>query len=756
VRPTTARAIVLAAIVSAGARTASADALRGKVIDAVSRQPIAGVSVEAVGTPWVASTDGQGVFMLGLDVMTRPRLRLWCPGYEVVELAPEAREGELGFELRPTGLRISESVVVTAQRESSPAIDVPRSVSILEARELERGLPRTVPEALQGMAGVLVQKTNHGGGSPIIRGLMGNQVLVLVDGIRLNNATFRYGPNQYLATVDPFPVGRIEVVRGLGSVLFGSDALGGVVNVLTRRPELSEEGLRVSGRLTPKLVSSGMEKSGRLQAEAAGPRAAVSAGFSYRDFGDLRAGGGLGVESPSGYGERDGDARALVRLSARHLLHAAYQHVRQEDVPRFDQVAQRGFARYGFDPQVRQLGYLQLESSFDSRLVQHLKVTPSFQRSLEGRFRQSRGSSLEITEKDVVDTGGLAFEARTRLGPGWTLVSGAEYYHDHVASEREDHDLASGARTPRRGLYPDGATAASTAAFVHSSWDSARWAADLGARFNHHQVEADDRGFGSLRLRNQAWVGSGALMWKLNARHRLYAALSQGFRAPNIDDVSTLGAFDFGVETPSTDLKPERTLTYEAGLKTRASRLAAALAVYRTNLTDLIDRVPSTYLGSTLWEGQRVYRRANVGRAYVRGFEGELEWEALRELTVFGALTHTFGQQVSASQPMRRIPPLYGQLGVRWERREGASLGATLLFAGEQDRLAPGDKSDHRIAPGGTPGWKVLNLRAAYLLGRSVELLAGVENVFDEAYRIHGSGIDGAGRNGWVGAQVRF
>jgi hemoglobin/transferrin/lactoferrin receptor protein len=125
-------------------------------------------------------------------------------------------------------------------------------------------------------------------------------------------------------------------------------------------------------------------------------------------------------------------------------------------------------------------------------------------------------------------------------------------------------------------------------------------------------------------------------------------------------------------------------------------------------------------------------------------------------LVVRGGITYTHGQQITNPQPMRRIPPLNGQLGLRWERADGPALGATLLLAARQDRLAEGDKADHRIAPGGTPGWTVLNLRAAWPLRGSVEVVGGLDNVFDEAYRTHGSGIDGAGRSAWMGAHLRF
>lgn len=738
------------------AAPATAETLTVVVRDAVSGRPLPGAAVELEGDGLTAFTNGRGEAALPLVTAGAHRLRVLAPGYDVGERLVDADGSAIEVLLQPSPLRLNESVVVTAQRETSPVLDVPRSVSVVDARDLERRLPRTTPEALTGVTGVFVQKTNHGGGSPILRGLVGHHVLVLVDGIRLNNATFRYGPNQYLATVDPYPIERMEVVRGLGSVAYGSDALGGVVNIITARPSFSEGGFRLSGRLAPKLASSDIEQGTRLDLQASGRDVALMGGVSYRNYGDLRAGRGLGVEAPSGYRERDGDGRLLVRLGDRHLLHAAYQHVRQDDVPRFDQVRQRGYERYSFDPQVRQLAYLRLESSFDSRWIQSFRLTPSFHRSSERRVIQRRDASVEVREKDVVDVLGLSLEARSRLGAGWTLVSGFETYRDHVGSAREDLDLGSGLAVSRRGLYPDGAEAQSAAVFVHSSLDWRRLVLDVGGRFTRYGVDAEDASFGELRLRNSAWVGTAAILWKLGANYRLFAAVAQGFRAPNVDDVSTLGRFDFGVEVPSPALDPEESLSYEIGFKSRTSRLAAAVALYRNDLTDLIDRVPGEYEGSPTYEGQAVYRRANVGRAYVEGVEVELEGRVFDHLAAFGGLAYTYGQQVTTGEPMRRIPPLNGQLGLRWERARGVSLGAALLFAGQQERLAAGDKADHRIAPGGTPAWSVLNAHAGYRFGSGLEVRAGVENVFDEAYRIHGSGVDGYGRYAWLGAQIRF
>jgi outer membrane receptor protein involved in Fe transport len=503
-------------------------------------------------------------------------------------------------------------------------------------------------------------------------------------------------------------------------------------------------------------MSAGQEKSGRFELQASGPRAALRGGVSLRDFGDLHAGGELGVRSPSGYGEKAADVKAALRLSDRNLLTAAYHHVRQSDVPRWDQVAQRGFSLYSFDPQVRQLGYAQLQSTLPAGWLESLSATASFHRSDETRVRQTRGSSLTIREHDVVDTAGLSVQVRSRPAGGWTLAGGAEAYRDVVESGRTDFDEATGLAASRRGLYADGARALSTAAYVSGRWENGRLDLDLGARFNHHRLRAADASFGTIDVSPSALVGSVAASLRVGAGQRLFGSVVQGFRAPNIDDLSTLGLFDFGVEVPSPDLRPERAWSYELGWKARTRKLATVVSAYRMELRDLIDRVPDTFEGSPFREGQRVYRRANVGRAYVEGIEAELEWNAAADLTAFGNVAYTYGQLVTAGQPLRRIPPVNGLAGLRWTGIARLGLDARVRFAGRQDRLAPGDRADHRIDPSGTAGWAVLGARAVYTLRADLRLVGALENVFDEAYRVHGSGIDGYGRHAWLSAQLTF
>lgn len=745
----------LAALLVAG--SAAGGELRGTVREAPSGDPLHGVLLELVETPHRTSSSSEGSFTLSGVPAGRHRVRATLAGYRRVEVEAEvaAEPVELTVALEPLVVRVDEAVTVTAQGEERRAFDVPESVSTVEADELSRDVLRSTPEALQGVTGVFVQKTNHGGGSPFVRGLTGNQVLLMVDGIRLSNSTFRYGPNQYLNTVAPHSIERVEVVRGAGSTLYGSDAIGGVVNVLSRGPRLVGGPTSASLRGLLRGMTDEMDRTARVEAEAGGGRWAVYAGADARWFGDLVAGGELGTEAPSGYDERSADAKALLRVASSTVLTVAYQQVHQSDVPRWDQVAQRGYLRYGFDPQDRQLAYARSQTFLSHPWLRRIEATLSLQRSVEGRYRQRQGETLEVRERDEVETLGVVVEARSEPRAGWRATSGVELYHDRVASSAAASDLATGAGETRRGLYPDGATATSLAAFTLHSFDVGRLGLTLGGRFNSFAIAADDPVVGRIDVRPSALVGNASVLFRLTPDQHLVASVSSGFRAPNVSDVGSLGPFDFGVEVPAPDLRPERSLTFELGHKARMGRVASTVAVFSTRLEDVIERVESTYLGSPTLDGDRVYRKENVGEARLRGVEAEVEVALPLRAALFAAVVYAHGQNLDLDEPMRRIPPLHGRVALRLAPRHGASGEIEWLWAAEQDRLASGDRADHRIDPEGTPGWNVLNLRAAWDVG-PLRLRLGVENLFDEAYRTHGSGIDGMGRAAWASVEAGF
>lgn len=717
------------------------------VFDASTGSPIEAACVRIGSADSCRYTDSAGRVRLAAR---RPvQLSVEAPGFDEALLTVDASgtvPERVG--LRPSTLRIDERVVVAGRIDEARS-GTPRSTSVVTRADIEARGMTTTPDALMDTAGVLVQKTNLGAGSPYIRGLMGNQVLVMIDGIRLNNATYRYGPNQYLGTIDPGAIDRMEVVRGPGSVLYGSDAIGGVISVSTRRPALTQSGSRV-GVTTRLLAAAGSpEQSLRSDVEWSGPQLGIRVGVGGHRIEDVRTGSPTERLSPSGYREGATDAAIEWHPSGRHRVSATVQAHAQGDVPRWDQVVQRGFAAYTFDPQARQLGIIRYTVR-GTRMLDTFSVALATQHAREERTIRRQGASLETFESDRVHTTGLVADASRQLGAGIVLQGGAEFYHDAVRSARTERNVLTGLATSRRGLYPDGASARSLSAFTRTAWSTPRAQAEAGIRFTDVAVRASDATFRNLDLSPQALVAQGAAAWRLTPGWQIIGSVAQSFRAPNIDDVSTLGRFDSGIEVPSPGLAPERGLTSEVGFRVTRPTFTGSAVAYRTDLQDLIDRVRTTYEGATTLDGQPVFRKANVSRARVTGWETELAWRVTGTVSVAAHLTATHGEALTRNEPMRRIPPTHGGLRVEWRPIARATVGTALRAAGAQRRLSSGDLADHRISRTGTNGWSTVDLFARIQVSAHAGVSAGVRNLLDERYRIHGSGLDAPGRSAWL------
>jgi hemoglobin/transferrin/lactoferrin receptor protein len=648
-----------------------------------------------------------------------------------------------------------DSTVITASRQEALLSQIPVSVSVLSEAQLQQQLPRSLPEALMQTPGVWMQKTNHGGGSPFVRGLTGNQTLLLIDGIRLNNSTYRYGPNQYLNTVDPFSLSKVEVLRGSGAVQYGSDALGGVVQLLTHNPEFNSEKTRLSAGITGKWMSADMEQTLRTQIRLASPKVAVHAGMSLKDFGDLLAGGDLGVQTPSAYQEQDGDFKARIRFSERQELVLAWQMVRQQNVGRYDQVAQRGYRHYEFDPQERSLAYARLKWDFDSNWFNRVHFTVSTQRSLEGRFKQKEQADFFSYEEDQVDTRGISLEVFSQPTSRWSAVSGVEYYADQIGSFAQRTSLPDSILGPRiRGLYPDGAAADNLGLFSLHRWQCERLHVEGGLRYNIFRLESFDPEFGLQNIQPQALVGNLGLSYLLGPKSRLFVSGNTGFRAPNINDLGSFGSFDSGIEVPVSSLDPERSVSLEAGYRWVGEKVRFSVSAYHSWLIDLISRVRSQYQGQDSLNGEQVYTKANVNQASIQGVEAEGRWQLSKGLVLQTYLIYTFGENAENGEPLRRIPPFYGNMMLRYKRGPWFA-NLQYQFAGTQNRLSGGDIDDHRIPDGGTPGWQIFNAWMGY--DRDwLRVSLGLQNLTDEAYRMHGSGVDGYGRSVWVAAGFWF
>lgn len=660
-----------------------------------------------------------------------------------------------------------DETFVTATRTRLDPLAVPSAISTLEREELERRMPRTLPEALSFLPGVSVQATGYGQGSPYLRGFTGYSTLLLIDGIRLNNSVFRSGPNQYWATVDPLSLDRLEVVRGPSSVLYGSDALGGTVNAFTRSPDTYGEGFRHGESLFYRFASADTSHSGRAELVSTfGRTTGLLVGADKKAYDDLEAGGDTDTQRNTGFDEWAGDAKLEHFLDEKTRLVLAAQRFQQFDAPRthrtlfaesFEGTTVGTDRRHDFD-QARTLSYLQLHAEDQGGAFDSLHANLSWHEQSETLSRVSGGGSASSQGFEVGTLGLFAYAGSETASGDWTY--GFDYYRDHVDSSSSSSTI--------QGPVADDATYDLFGAFVQDELElGEKTTLTLGGRFNRAEVDADsvlDPVTSTQTTIEDDWsafAGSVRFLHRLEEEAvHLFGGVSQGFRAPNLSDLTRFDSARSGeFEIPSPGLDPEYTTQYELGVKTRNSRVSSQLAVFYTVLDDLILRRPT---GNVNGSGQAEVVKENVGDGYVYGIEAEGALALGGDWELFTGATFTEGQvdtyptsaPVTDEEYLDKLMPFMAQLGTRWER-DGRWFEFVAQGAGDADKLSTADRLDtQRIPPGGTPGYIVLHTRGGLRLGKYATLQLGLENLLDEDYRVHGSGLNMPGRSLVVGLSL--
>ena len=632
-----------------------------------------------------------------------------------------------------------EHVTVTATRRPTLIKRLPYSVEVLKRNAIDNQLSRTVPEALQGTPGVFIQKTNHAGGSPFLRGLTGNQSLILVDGIRLNNSIFRYGPNQYMTLVDPLIVDRIEVVKGTGSVQYGSDAMTGVINIMTRELSFSDKN-KWTESIQSRVTETGMETTWRPEISYQGKRIAFSIGADTKNFGNLKGGDTTGFQVPSGYNEKAFDAKLKLDLGKNWIVTLANQWLEQQDVPVYHKYKLENFAVNTSDPISRGFSYTKIKKTYSRGIVNELNFFGARQFIKETRYSQKKGSPTTRYERDAIETLSFGGEVNTQFSKYWDANSGIELYRDEVRSFRNDYVNTRMDVANKRGLYPDNSSYTNLAIYSIHHLQFNKLTIEAGARFNQYNASIKDQTLGKIAIKPGALVFQGGLNYQLNKKLFVYANMSEGFRAPNIDDLGTLGIVDFRYEQPAYNLEPERSLNVETGIKYVGKKTAFSGSIFRTNLSGLITRIKTGEVIS----GYDVYTKVNVDKGFVKGWEAQGQVKLLKGLSLQASATSLFGESVTKAQPLRRIPPFNSRIALEY-RNKRFSSGLNFDHASPQRRLEAGDKSDNRIPTGGTPGFNVLNSYLSYETSNVITRLY-VSNILNTDYRTHGSGINGMGR----------
>lgn len=661
---------------------------------------------------------------------------------------------------------------VTASRLQQAEAATPYSTSSIDQDFIRQNNRRTLPDSLQFTPGVLVQKTAHGHGSPFIRGFTGRQNLLMVDGVRLNNSTWRSGPVQYWNTVDVFSIDHIELVKSQGSVLYGSDAVGGTLNAFTKSSGFENETAgktfhHGSGQYEYRTNGEGSH-IGRVEtAFGAGGLWGVHLGVSGKDYGDIED-DAVGRMKNTGYPEQNLDFRLDMAVSERVNLTLAYQYVNQDDIWRWhrtifnpgwvhdEHVAAGGRFLTEIHDQERSLAYLKLtgENPEQSSFIQRWHTTLSWQKTQDSVDNLRTPTDRRRGSIDL-DTYGLDVGFESEIGPG-TMVYGFDYYQD----EADSAAFRNGVARPDERPVADGSSYDLLGTYAQYEWRAVDPLKVVGGlRYTYAEADwdayrapgapADISGGGDW----DDFSTSLRALWDINGCWAVYGGLSQAFRAPNLNDltgntVSRGGEQGLG----SPDLEPEKYLTAEIGTRYGNETVSASLAAFYTWSRDAIIGEPGQQPNTTV--------ATNGGSGFVYGFEAEGIWNFHPCWALSAMAGWNEGKTDSPTTGERWISrqlPFTSSLSLRWTHpNESLWVEGRVLGAVTEDRVDPSDQASdpQRLPINGTPGYVVTSLRAGWQVNDHLELTLGLENLTDEDYRIHGSGQNEPGLSAIFAARL--
>ncbi|OJJ14485.1 hypothetical protein BKI52_42655 [marine bacterium AO1-C] len=623
----------------------------------------------------------------------------------------------------------TNEVVLVANRLPEKREDLPQQIEIISARDIALKNAPTSADLLSSTGKVFIQKSQLGGGSPVLRGLEANRVLIVVDGVRMNNAIYRGGHLQNVITLDPNIQDRVEVLFGSSSVIYGSDALGGVMHFYSKNPTFD---LPLQVNAMTRYASVSNEYTNHLDFNLGFKNFASLTSVSYSRFGDLRSGAnsnfinGFRWELPvyadrvndtdvavqntdpllqrnTGYNQLDLTQKFRVKSgeNTEHVLN--FQYSVSSDIPRFDRLAviqsdgTPESAVWNYGPQKRLLTSYRMQQTSKTRFYNEMNLTLSYQNIEESRIDRKFGSTRLRNRTETLNILGLNIDWQKSLDAGQfgkqtQLNYGIEFYHNEVTSfNREENILTGAIRTsddatdPAETRYPQGGSQMRfLGVYVNLKNHFNDWLiGSAGLRMNANALMAD---FGNNPLnlpveqvskRTKGVTGSLGLVAKLPQKWRLAVSYSSGFRTPNVDDIGKI--FDSGggiVRVPNANLNPERTHNLDVSIFKSFwdERIQIELTGYYIWLQDMLRISNTTFNGqdSLFFDGQlsQVQHNSNIGLGVIYGAFASIRAELSRNVLLFSSLSWTKGEdrtEGATNRNLDHIPPAFGQTSLQFK-----------------------------------------------------------------------------------------
>ena len=705
-----------------------------------------------------------------------------------------------------SSLQEMDEAVVYSNKFAEKKKNLAQKIDVITAKVISKYNAQNAGDLLIATGNVFVQKSQQGGSSPVLRGFEASRVLIVVDGIRMNNAIFRAGHLQNVITIDPNMLERVEVLYGPASTVYGSDALGGVMHFRSKSPLLStEKRMHIKGTGFARYSSANNEMTGHADVSIGGKKLAWLQSYTYSSFDDMRMGDNYTKRYPdfgrrtryiqteggdvvrensddriqrfSGYNQWDITQKLLYQPSSNSSHRLNFQYSGSSDIPRYDRLQDvrnfggtigttLRFAEWYYGPQNRILGAYEYNRETQG-FFHNLRLNVNYQDVKESRqqreyLRYDRFDS----RREHVKVWGFNLDGR-RTWNNEELNLGIDGQLNDVKSVADRTNLSTGTVSPLDTRYPNGNNKMNFfGAYAQhlKKFKGGKFVLNDGIRLqfvNLHSTISDNSFFKlpvtDIRQSPFAVTGKLGLVYLPSEVFRMNVNLSSGFRAPNIDDLSRIfesSTAQQRVIVPNADIKPEYTYNGDIGFSQQFEKFRIEFSAFYTLFRNAIALAPYRLNGedSIEYNGIRsaVYANSNVNKAYVTGFNARLRINFNARLSWDNTLSYTYVRYVNddgGRKPVEHIPPLLGEVSVHYQK---AGFEFFVMFNGWKkirDYNPDGEDNAQYATPEGMPSWFTLNARTFYRFNKFLTLQFAIENILDRNYRYFASGFSAPGRN---------
>ena len=704
--------------------------------------------------------------------------------------------------LSPKATSLNE-VVISASKFAQSKKEVPQNIISISSKDVQLSNPQTSADLLSNSGRVFVQKSQLGGGSPLIRGFSTNRLLITVDGVRLNNAIFRGGNVQNVISINPFNVENTEVILGSGSVIYGSDAIGGVMNFYTTTPKLSESNTpNFTARSTARYASANNEKTAHLDFNLGFQKWGFHSSVSVSDFGDLK----MGAHGPDDYlsryySQRVGGEDIMVSNTsprvqkftnfrqlhlAQKVLYKATDDLKFDlgihysttsDYPRYDRLASYNaegalrYAEWNYGPQDWFLANLQMTKlSSRSNLYDKIKISAAYQNFKESRINRKFNAETRKIREENVDALSLNFDFYKTLSSRSNISYGTEYIYNRVGSRGHSENINTNASQIIDSRYPDGSKWQTLAAYLsHKYKPNTALTVQSGIRYNYVTIDADlsanntffNLPFKMANLNTSALTGTLGFSWNPNTTFLWKLNTTTAFRAPNIDDIGKIFESEPGlVVVPNGHLKPEYAYGGELGVTINLKEsVIFDFSTYFTYLKDALVRKSFTVdgLSQMVYDGElsEIQAIQNASKSWIYGLEAGLNVRFSKALKFTSQFSYVRGVQEETpgvELPVRHVAPIFGNAHMIWKHNKLQFDGFINYNGALNNSDISGELADHLFALDAqgkpySPSWHTLNFRTQFDFNTSISFVGAIENITNKRYRTFSSGISAPGTN---------